>query len=80
MLRAVARPLRPSAFANLSPRSTMAMSSSSLHAEVQNRDLLCTQGLIDGKWVNGHNAKHFAVVGELCIAATIRIQDMEACD
>lgn len=64
MLRAVARPLRPSALASLSPRSTMAMSTSSLHAEVQNRDLLCTQGLIDGKWVDGHNAKHFAIVGK----------------
>jgi hypothetical protein len=46
------------------------------HSEVQKTDLICTQGFINGKWVEAHSDKHFSVIDPATDVEIARIPDM----
>uniref|UniRef100_K3X4C1 Succinate-semialdehyde dehydrogenase, mitochondrial n=1 Tax=Globisporangium ultimum (strain ATCC 200006 / CBS 805.95 / DAOM BR144) TaxID=431595 RepID=K3X4C1_GLOUD len=46
------------------------------HSEVQNRDLICTQGFINGKWIDAHSKAHFSVTDPATDEEIARVADM----
>lgn len=41
------------------------------HSEVRKTDLICTQGFVNGKWVDAHAAKHYSVIGTFACALDV---------
>lgn len=41
------------------------------HSEVRKTDLICTQGFVNGKWIDAHADKHYSVIGTFACALDV---------